>query len=172
MSTSKVRSARLAAKGGLGAPDRTLELVLDVPAIAELLPAVGEDAGVRRAALSATARGEWAAPEIQVRASAEGLRYGDHAVAGARQGELRRRQRRRRARRRRRLTVQQCIAPEGAVQALSLLVEGRLSSHAIQLQATADKTQSAGWSPTAAGARTPGAAACAKRWSRRRSTCA
>jgi FAD/FMN-containing dehydrogenase len=54
-----------------------------VPAIAELLPPSVKTPVSGAVALSATARGEWAAPEIQLRASAEGLRYGDHAVASA-----------------------------------------------------------------------------------------
>lgn len=139
-----VRSARLVARGGLGAPDRSIEVKLDVPSIAELLPPSSKAAVAGSLELSGTARGKWTAPEVQVQLAAKALRYGDHSLAsvsalasygGGSDGTLR---------------VSAGAAgygyaprPAASVQAVSLVVEGRLSNHAIRLQATADKTQSA-----------------------------
>ena len=140
----RVHSARLVAKGGLGGPDRSLEVMLDVPAVAELLPPARQTAASGRVMLSATARGEWAAPALQVSAAADDLRYGDHGIAkadaqasygGGSDGALQ---------------VSAGAAgysnasrPRAKLQALSLVVEGRLSKHAIKVQATADRAQSA-----------------------------
>jgi translocation and assembly module TamB len=139
-----VRTARLVAKGGLGAPERSLEVKLDVPAIAELLPPSPKVAVAGAIELSATARGEWTAPEVQSQWAARGLRYGDHALAslsaqasygGGSDGTLR-------------VSVGAAgysfaPRPGTTVEALSLVVDGHLSNHAIRLQATADRTQSA-----------------------------
>jgi translocation and assembly module TamB len=138
-----VRSVRLVAKGGLGAPDRELALTLEVPAVADLLPSPSKAPLAGSLTLAATARGEWAAPQVDYRLNAKGLRYGDHSLAslesqgsygGGSDGTLQ---------------VSAGAAgygyapqPRAALQAVSLVVEGRLSNHAIRLQATADKTQS------------------------------
>lgn len=137
-----VRSARLSAKGGLGAPDRSLEVLLDVPAMAELLPSAPKTPVAGAITLSGTARGDWTAPEFQLQMSGKGLRYGDHTLqniaaqaryAGGSDGALH---------------VAAGAAeyrytprPNGSVQSLTLAVEGRLSNHAIRLLATANKTQ-------------------------------
>ena len=139
-----VRSARLEAKGGLGAPDRSIEVTLDVPTVADLLPSAPKAAVAGSLRLSGSARGEWAAPGFDIRLSAKGLRYGDHALAsveaeagygGGADGPLR---------------VKAGLAgysyapqPRSTVQAATLSVDGRLSSHGIRLQATADKTHAA-----------------------------
>lgn len=139
-----VRSARLLAKGGLGAPDRSLEVKLDVPSIAELLPLSPKAPVAGSVMLSGTARGEWTAPEFQVHLAARGLRYGDHSLAsvesdlrygGGSDGAV------------------QIAAnaagygyaprPQAALQLLSLGVDGVLSKHAIRFQATADRSRSA-----------------------------
>jgi translocation and assembly module TamB len=139
-----VRSARLVAKGGLGAADRALEVMLDVPAIAELLPRSATVPVAGSFTLSGTARGGWKAPELQAQLAARGLRYGEHSLAsadakasysGGSDGALR-------------VSAggagyRYAPQPRAAMQAVSLVVEGRLSNHAIRLQATADKTQSA-----------------------------
>ena len=139
-----VRNARLSAKGGLGAPDRTLEVMLDVPAIAELLPSAPKTPLEGAIKLTGSARGEWTAPEFQARLVGKGLRYGDHALAsfdseasygGGSDGTVQ-------------ITAGLAgyrYAPQakGTVQSLTVTVDGRLSNHGIRLQATADKTQSA-----------------------------
>jgi translocation and assembly module TamB len=139
-----VRSARLLAKGGLGAPDRSLEVKLDVPAIGELMPTSPKVPVAGSLMLSGTARGEWTAPEFQVRLDAKGLRYGDHALAslesdarygGGSDGAVH-------------ATANAAgysyaPRPQATVQLLSLAVEGVLSKHALRVQATVDKTRSA-----------------------------
>jgi len=138
-----VRSAHLVAKGGLGAPDRTIEVKLDVPALAELLPS--RKAAVAGAlTLTATARGQWQAPQFEARLAGRNLRYGDHSLAsadveanygGGSDGPLR---------------VLSGFAgyaytpqPRATVQMLSLSVDGRLSSHAARLMATIDNSHGA-----------------------------
>ena len=139
-----VRSARLEAKGGLGAPDRSIDVTLSIPAIADLLPSASRSQVAGSLALNGSARGDWMAPAFELRLSGKGLRFGDHALAsaeaeagygGGTDGPLR---------------VQAGLTdyryapqPRSAVQAATLSVEGRLSSHGIRLQATADKTHSA-----------------------------
>ena len=139
-----VRKAHLVAKGGLGGADRSLEVTLDVPAIADLLPSPPKVPVAGSLALSGTARGEWSAPEIEARMSAKGLRYGDHALAsaeaaasygGGADGALR-------------VTAgaagyTYAPQPKATLQSASLAVEGLLSMHAIRLQATADRTRAA-----------------------------
>ena len=73
-----VRSARLSARGGLGAAGRSLAVALDAPALDELLPAL-------HGAVTAevTASGAWAAPAVDARISAKGLRAGDQVVQQA-----------------------------------------------------------------------------------------
>ncbi len=74
-----VRSARLLAQGGLGAPQRRLSLSLDVPALDELLP------GVRgRLAVDATAQGRWDAPAVDARVLAQDLQAGTQRLRSAR----------------------------------------------------------------------------------------
>ena len=132
-----VRSARLVAKGGLGAADRSLEVMLDVPAIAELLPSSPKMPIAGSLSLSATARGQWTAPELQAHAVAKGLRYGDHALAsaeaqarygGGADGALH-------------ITAgaagySYAPQPGASLQSVGLAVEGLLSNHAIRIQAT------------------------------------
>lgn len=139
-----VRSSRLVAKGGLGAPDRSLELLIDVPEIAELLPSSPKVPVAGSLSLSAVARGSWAAPEFEARMTGRGLRYGDHSLAsaeaearygGGSDGAVH-------------ATVNAAgygyaPRPQATVQSLSLAVEGLLSNHAVRIQATADKTLAA-----------------------------
>lgn len=149
-----VRSARLSAKGGLGAPERSLVLSLDAPALAELLPQSGTRlAGALK--FNATARGAWSAPQVQAEITARGLRYGDHSVeelqgsasyGGGADGAL---------------TIAAGLGryayapqPAAALRTLSLAVDGTLSRHGIRVQASSDKSQRAqlvadgGWSAT------------------------
>ena len=72
-------SARLRASGGLGAPDRTLVVDIEAPALEELsLPLAG--------ALSAhaTLNGDWRAPAIEARVQGNKLAYGPHTIETAR----------------------------------------------------------------------------------------
>jgi len=138
-----VRSARLKASGGLGAPDRKLELQLDVPAIGELLLARKADAA-GALTVSGSASGLWSAPAFDLKLAGKDLRWSDHAVdrvdasasySGGDDGAV---------------SVASAIAgyryaprPKARVQSASLSVEGTLSTHAIRLQATADRVTSA-----------------------------
>jgi len=138
-----VRSARLLAKGGLGG-DRSLEVTLDVPSIAELAPISPKMPVAGALKLQGSARGEWSAPAFELRLTGRNLRYGDHTLEGldsdARYGG----------------GVDGALhldagatgyryapQPRATVQSLHLAIEGRLSSHAIRLDATADKKQAA-----------------------------
>jgi translocation and assembly module TamB len=139
-----VRSSRLVARGGLGDADRALEVLLEVPAIEELLPSSPKAAVAGSLSLSGIARGKWTAPEFQARMTAKGLRYGDHALAsiesdarygGGSDGALH---------------IAAAVAgysyaprPQANLQSLTLAVEGLLSKHAIRVQATADKARAA-----------------------------
>jgi translocation and assembly module TamB len=140
----KVRSAHLSAKGGLGAPDRTLEVAFEAPAINELLPSTAKTPLAGALTLTGSARGDWHAPQVQTRMTAKGLRYGDHALAsieaeasygGGADGALDIRAGAADYR-----NVRQARA---TLQAATLAIEGRLSSHAIRLQATADERHAA-----------------------------
>jgi translocation and assembly module TamB len=134
-----VRSATLAAKGGLGGAERQLALTLDAPVLAELLPATKPPvAGALK--LSATARGAWAAPAIEAQLQASGLRHGDHTLqslqvearyGGGDDGVLH-------------LAgglSRYAFAPQpsASMRAATLAVDGRLSSHAIRLDGMSDK---------------------------------
>ena len=139
-----VRSARLVAKGGLGSPEKSLEVKLDVPAVAELLPAAPKSTVAGSLNFAGTASGDWAAPQFRFRMTGTELRHGDHRLAsieaegsygGGSDGALQ---------------VNAGAAgygyapqPRATVQSLTFAAEGRLSSHAIRVQATADKTHAA-----------------------------
>jgi len=139
-----VRSARLLAKGGLGTPDRKLDVALDVPAIDELLPSASKTPLAGTVTLSGSARGDWHAPEFQARITGKGLRYGDHSLAsleseasygGGADGVL--------SIKAGAADYRNARQPNVAAQAVTLSVDGRLSSHGIRVQATADKEHGA-----------------------------
>ncbi len=130
-----VRSARLKARGGLGAPDRRLEVAIDVPDLAELVPSEAKLPLSGALKLSVAASGAWTAPAVQASLDAKGLRYGDHALeamssqltyGGGNDGTL---------------TVQADFAkysmrsqPNLALRSATLAVDGRLSRHAIRFE--------------------------------------
>ncbi|MGE5339100.1 MAG: translocation/assembly module TamB domain-containing protein [Gemmatimonadota bacterium] len=134
-----VRSARLRAKGGLGAPDRTLALSLDVPDLGELLPSETKTALTGSLKVSATARGALTAPALEATLNASKLRYGEHAIdtlatrlsyGGGGDGAL---------------SVQTQLAgysmrtqPNIAVRAGTLTVDGKLSQHSIRFEGTTE----------------------------------
>ncbi len=137
----QVRSAHLTAKGGLGAPGRTLELSLDAPAIAELLPSPSKTSLAGAVELTAEARGDWHAPEVKLRMTVQGLRYGDHTLAslesdasygGGADGAL--------SIKAGAANYRNARQPKATLQSVTLAVDGRLTNHAIRLQATADKS--------------------------------
>ncbi len=137
-----VRSARLVAKGGLGAADRALDVSLDVPKLAELLPSTTKAPLAGSLALSGTARGDWTAPELQLQLVARDLRYGDHSVqsveangryAGGKDGALQVAAGL--------LEYRYAPQPKAAMQSATLTVNGQPSNHAIRLTATANKAQ-------------------------------
>ena len=139
-----VRSARLQAKGGLGAADRSLEVALDVPALAELLPADAKAPLAGSLRLNAKATGAWSAPAVSASLLADQLRYAEHSLKGVQvearygggaDGELR---------------VQAGLAEytmagrrEATLTAVTLAASGRPSSHGIRLQGTTEKRQGA-----------------------------
>jgi translocation and assembly module TamB len=139
-----VRTARLTARGGLGAPDRALEVQLDVPTLADLLPPATKAAAAGSLKASASARGDWNAPAFELQFTGKGLRHGEHRLetveamasyGGGSDGTLR---------------VNAGLAAyrhaahaAAAVQSASLDVEGTLSSHALRFEATADKSKAA-----------------------------
>ncbi len=139
-----VRSARLVAKGGLGTPEKALEVQLDIPAAAELLPAAPKPTVAGSLNFVGTARGDWAAPQFRILMTGKGLRYGDHRLdgieaeasyGGGSDGALQ---------------VKAGATgygyapqPRATVQSLTLAAEGRLSNHAIRVQATADRALAA-----------------------------
>ncbi|MCU0764753.1 MAG: hypothetical protein MUF32_01700, partial [Burkholderiaceae bacterium] len=134
-----VRSARLLAKGGLGG-ERSVEVTLDVPSIAELVPSSRGAPLAGALKLQGSARGQWPAPAFALRLAGSNLRYGEHTLegldadaryGGGDDGEVH-------------LDAGATLyryapQPRANLQSLSLAVEGRLSSHAIRLDATADK---------------------------------
>jgi translocation and assembly module TamB len=139
-----VRSARLLAKGGLGTPDRKLDVSLDVPAIDELLPSAPKTPLAGAVTLSGSVRGDWHAPEFQARMTGKGLRYGDHSLAsleseasygGGADGVL--------SLKAGAADYRNARQPGAAAQTVTLSADGRLSSHGIRLQATADKAHGA-----------------------------
>ena len=139
-----VRSARLVAKGGLGAPERTLEIAVDAPALADLLPAAARPALAGNLTLAASARGDWTAPAFDLRLAGKDLRYGEHALArveaeasygGGEDGALR-------------LLAgvagyRYAPQPNATAQSISLAAGGRLSQHAIEVKATLKPRQGA-----------------------------
>lgn len=143
-----LRSARLRAAGGLGAPDRVLRVELDAPALDELaLPVKG--------ALTArvTLRGDWRAPAVDARLQANGLRAGRQTIddlrllleyGGGTDGAL---------------SLRAELAghrfagnPLASLRTATLAVDGRLGEHTVRLDAVYDETQNArlvaqgGWS--------------------------
>lgn len=147
--TLSMRSAQLVARGGLGAPGRTLALELVAPEIADL--------GLRvRGRVTANARlsGAWRAPTIEAQVDAAGLRAGDHRIGelqavasygGGTDGVL---------------ALQASAAdhrfqgnPRLSLQAATLRAEGRLSAHRIELAASNEEGQPlalevvGGWGP-------------------------
>ena len=136
-----VRSARLVAKGGLGAPDRVLDVKLDAPKIDELLPAPSKTPLAGSVVVTGTARGDWTAPELQLQLVATGLRYGEHAVqsieangsyAGGRDGALKLAAGL--------LDYRNATRPKAVLRSATLTANGQLSNHAIRLTATAEQT--------------------------------
>jgi len=139
-----VRSARLQAKGGLGAAGRSLALTLDVPALDELLPSDPKAPIKGSLKLNATASGAWTAPAVDARLVAGDLRYGDHKLkrtqidggyGGGSDGTLK---------------LLATLAeyaflpqPNAAVRAVTLNVDGRLSDHGIRLQGESEKGHTA-----------------------------
>jgi translocation and assembly module TamB len=143
-----VRSARLRASGGLGAPDRTLTVDLDAPALDELsLPIAG---GLTA---QATLKGDWRAPTIDARAQGSKLVYGAHGVddlratltyGGGTDGNFSLRTN---------LSGHHWTGnPAASVRAATLTADGRLSAHSLALHASYEKDQTArlvasgGWS--------------------------
>jgi translocation and assembly module TamB len=129
-----VRSARVTAQGGLGAPGRTLAVALDAPALDELLPALhGSLKG------EATLSGAWNAPAFDARAIASDLLFGEHRVqiaqavanySGGADG---------------RLSLQAGLANHRyrdnaalSLRSATLVAEGPLSQQAIALRGTTD----------------------------------
>jgi translocation and assembly module TamB len=138
-----VRSAKLLAKGGLGASERKLDVTLEVPAIGELLPTAKVPvAGAVKVA--GTLKGQWTAPEFDLKANGSGLRYGEHTLktievdavyGGGSDGALR-------------LAAgatgyRYAPQPRADVQTAMITAEGRLSSHAIRIDALASRAASA-----------------------------
>ena len=132
-----VRSARLSAHGGLGAPGQSLALALDVPALDELLPALHGSMEVH-----ASASGAWNAPALDARIAAKALRIGGQSVqqldasaryGGGADGPIA-------------LTVKASGHRWGSNDALSLrsatlAIDGTAAAHTITLQATTDKAR-------------------------------
>lgn len=134
-----VRSARIRANGGLGAPDRTLKIEFDVPKLEELaLPVQGSAAG------QATLRGDWHAPSVQAQVQATDIVYGAQSVreakvslsyGGGTDGPL--------AARADLLQHRWAEKPTLSARAATLTVDGRLSSHELSLQADYDVAETA-----------------------------
>lgn len=143
-----VRSARLRASGGLGAPDRTLTVDLEAPALEELsLPFAG---GLTA---HATLSGDWRAPAVDARAQASKLVQGAHRVeelratltySGGTDGNF---------------SLRANLAghrwstnPALSVRAATLAADGRPSAHSLALHASYEQDQTArlaangGWS--------------------------
>lgn len=152
--TVSVRNATLAARGGLGAPDRSLVLDLAVPQLGDLgLPANG------RVTAQARLRGDWRAPSVDAQVSAASLRHGDHSVAelqavatygGGKDGTL---------------GLQATASdhrfkrnPTLSLQTVTLRADGRLSEHQIELRANNEHAQTVS-ALLAGGWRTAGAKA-------------
>lgn len=147
--TLSMRSARLQARGGLGAPGRTLALELIAPEVAELgLPLSG------RVMANARLSGAWRTPSIDAQVEAAALRSGDHRIGelqavasygGGADGSL---------------ALQASVAdhrfqsnPMLSLQTITLRAEGRLSAHRIDLAASNEEAQPlalelvGGWQP-------------------------
>ena len=139
-----VRSARLQAKGGLGAPGRTLEVTLDIPALDELVASDPKAPISGSLKLAGSASGAWTAPAVDADLTAANLRYADHTLqsvqagisyGGGADGALR---------------VQAGLAkyafrpqPEVTIRAVTIAANGRLSEHGIRIQGTTEKAHSA-----------------------------
>lgn len=70
-----VRTATILARGGLGAPDRSLSVSVDVPALDDLVP---QWRGALKA--QATLSGAWTAPAVDARAVASDVQIGQQSV--------------------------------------------------------------------------------------------
>lgn len=134
-----VRSAQLRASGGLGAPDRSLQIELRASALDELaLPVRGS------LAARATLRGDWRAPAVDARVQASKLRAGSHTIEDLR------------------LLLEYGGGADGALalradlaghrftgnallslRTATLVVDGRIGDHAIGLDAVYDETRTA-----------------------------
>ncbi|HUL65934.1 MAG TPA: translocation/assembly module TamB domain-containing protein [Burkholderiaceae bacterium] len=143
-----VHSARVRASGGLGAPDRTMTVDVEAPALDELaLPVKG---GL---SAHATLSGDWRAPSIDARAEAINIAYGAHGIesvratltyAGGTDGTFSLHTD---------LTGHHWTGnPAASVRAASLVAEGRPSAHTLSLYASYEEDQTAriaatgGWS--------------------------
>ena len=139
-----VRAARLVARGGLGAPGRVLDVTLDAPNLADLLPATGRAAITGGVSLAGSASGDLTTPQFTLSLAGKGLRYGEHQLdhaqakasyGGGADGEV---------------SLAAALTgyryapqPRATVQNATVSVEGRLSLHAIRLQGTADRRHAA-----------------------------
>ncbi len=152
---ASVRTARVTARGGLGAPDQTLRIEASVPDLAVLLP---QTAGTLD--LVATLRGDWRAPAVDAQLRGARLRGGGHALgqlkavatySGGNDGQI---------------NLQASGSdhkhranPIVSLRAIGLAVDGSLSAHALQLTATNEETQPVrlvargGWQREATGPR-------------------
>jgi translocation and assembly module TamB len=143
-----VRSARLRASGGLGAPGRNLVVDIDAPALDELtLPVKG---GLTA---HATLSGDWRAPAVEARLQATKLVYGAQGIddmratlsyAGGLDGAFSLRGD---------VTGHRWAGnPAASVRAATLSADGTLSAHSLSLQASYEEDQTAhlaakgGWS--------------------------
>lgn len=143
-----VRTARVRASGGLGAPDRTLIVDIDAPALDELaLPVKG---GLNA---HATLSGDWRAPAVDARVGGTQIAYGPHTIeaiqatltyAGGTDGTF---------------VLRSDLKDHrwagntlGSVRTATLAADGKPSAHTLSLQATYNETEAArlaasgGWS--------------------------
>ena len=134
-----VRSARVRANGGLGAPGQTLKIDINAPALDELaLPVKG---GLTA---HATLSGDWHAPAVDLTAQGTKLNYGPHTIddvrttltyAGGTDGNFSLRTD---------VTGHHFAGnPALSVRAAALAADGKPSAHAISLHASYDQDQTA-----------------------------
>jgi translocation and assembly module TamB len=134
-----VRSARLRASGGLGAPGRQLNVDIDAPALDELtLPVKGA------VVAHTTLTGDWRAPSVEARLQGTRLAYGPHGIeevkatltyTGGSDGMFNLRAD---------LTGHRWVGnPVASMRAAALSAEGRLSAHSVTLHASYDQEQTA-----------------------------
>jgi translocation and assembly module TamB len=146
-----MRSARLTARGGLGAAGRSLALELVAPQVADLgLPLSG------RVTAHALLTGAWQAPAVDAQVEAAALRVGDHRIGelqavasygGGSDGTL--------ALQASAVDHRFRTNPMLSLQTATLRADGRLSAHRIELAASNEEAQpvtlelAGGWQPAA-----------------------